>query len=57
MTWEAMRANCDDDQIAALASLVAMINVDNRLNVIVRNPGGSYRPGQLAKIGTEAGSR
>lgn len=25
-----------------------MINVNNRLNVIVRNPGGSYQPGMFA---------
>ncbi|WP_034268733.1 carboxymuconolactone decarboxylase family protein [Actinospica robiniae] len=49
-TWERVRAHYDDDQIVALVSLVAMINANNRLNVIVRNPGGSYEPGQFADM-------
>ncbi|MGW0593040.1 carboxymuconolactone decarboxylase family protein [Streptosporangium sp. NPDC002607] len=47
-TWDRVREHYDDDQIAALVSLIAMINANNRLNVIVRNPGGSYQPGQFA---------
>ncbi|MEV5749652.1 carboxymuconolactone decarboxylase family protein [Actinoallomurus sp. NPDC052308] len=47
-TWAKVREHYDDDQIAALVSLIAMINANNRLNVIVRNPGGSYQPGQFA---------
>jgi AhpD family alkylhydroperoxidase len=47
-TWAQVREHYDDDQIAALVSLIAMINANNRLNVIVRNPGGSYQPGQFA---------
>ncbi|WP_433539491.1 carboxymuconolactone decarboxylase family protein [Streptosporangium sandarakinum] len=47
-TWAQVRKHYDDDQIAALVSLVAMINATNRLNVIVRLPGGSYQPGQFA---------
>ncbi|MFF4763278.1 carboxymuconolactone decarboxylase family protein [Streptomyces sp. NPDC001292] len=47
-TWAKVRKHYDDDQIAALVSLIAMINANNRLNVIVRNPGGSYQPGQFA---------
>ncbi|MFD0258453.1 carboxymuconolactone decarboxylase family protein [Kitasatospora indigofera] len=47
-TWNRVREHYDDDQIAALVSLIAMINANNRLNVIVRNPGGSYQPGQFA---------
>jgi AhpD family alkylhydroperoxidase len=49
-TWEQVREHYDDDQIAALVSLIAMINANNRLNVIVRNPGGSYQPGQFAHL-------
>lgn len=49
-TWAQVRAHYDDDQIVALVSLVAMINANNRLNVIVRNPGGSYHPGQFADM-------
>ncbi|MFI6582711.1 carboxymuconolactone decarboxylase family protein [Embleya sp. NPDC050493] len=49
-TWSRVREHYTDDQIAALVSLIAMINANNRLNVIVRNPGGSYRPGQFADM-------
>lgn len=47
-TWAQVRKHYDDDQIVALVSLIAMINANNRLNVIVRNPGGSYEPGMFA---------
>ncbi|GGO11037.1 alkyl hydroperoxide reductase AhpD [Microbispora rosea subsp. aerata] len=47
-TWERVREHYDDDQIVALVSLIALINASNRLNVIVRNPGGSYQPGMFA---------
>ncbi|MGI5230476.1 carboxymuconolactone decarboxylase family protein [Actinoallomurus sp. CA-142502] len=49
-TWAGVREHYDDDQIAALVSLIAMINANNRLNVIVRNPGGSYEPGKFADL-------
>ncbi|MEU8837394.1 carboxymuconolactone decarboxylase family protein [Streptomyces sp900116325] len=49
-TWAKVRKHYDDDQIAALVSLVAQINAANRLGVIVRNPGGSYEPGMFADI-------
>ncbi|WP_329238708.1 carboxymuconolactone decarboxylase family protein [Actinoallomurus sp. NBC_01490] len=49
-TWARVREHYDDDQIAALVSLIAMINASNRLNVIVRNPGGSYEPGKFADL-------
>jgi AhpD family alkylhydroperoxidase len=51
-TWAQVRKHYDNDQIAALVSLVAMINATNRLNVIVRLPGGSYQPGQFADMAT-----
>jgi AhpD family alkylhydroperoxidase len=44
--WENARKHFDDDQLAALVSLIALINTYNRLNVIFRQPGGSYTPGQ-----------
>ncbi|MFE5919344.1 carboxymuconolactone decarboxylase family protein [Streptomyces sp. NPDC056468] len=47
-TWAQVRKHYDDDQIAALVSLVAMINAANRLGVITRMPGGSYEPGMFA---------
>jgi AhpD family alkylhydroperoxidase len=49
-TWEQVRAHYDDDQIAALVSLVAMINAANRLGVITRLRGGSYDPGMFAAL-------
>ena len=49
-TWAKVREHYDDDQIAALVCLVAMINAANRLGVIVRQQGGSYQPGMLASM-------
>ena len=47
-TWAQVRKHYDDDQIAALVCLVAMINAANRLAVIVHQQGGSYQPGMVA---------
>ena len=47
-TWDNVRKHYDDDQTAALVSLVAMINAANRLAVIVHLQGGSYEPGMFA---------
>jgi AhpD family alkylhydroperoxidase len=47
-TWARVRRHYDDDQIAALVALVAMINAANRLAVIVHQQGGSYEPGMFA---------
>ena len=47
-TWAQVRKHYDDDQIAALVCLVAMINAANRLAVIVHQKGGSYQVGMLA---------
>ncbi|HVK20537.1 MAG TPA: carboxymuconolactone decarboxylase family protein [Actinokineospora sp.] len=49
-TWAEVRKHYDDDQIVALISLVALINAANRLNVIARNPAGSYRAGMYADM-------
>lgn len=49
-TWAQVRAHYDDDRIAALVSLIAMINASNRMNVIVRLQGGLYQPGQFAGL-------
>ena len=49
-TWAQVREYYDDDQIAALVYLVAMINAANRLGVIVRNQGGSYEPGMFTSL-------
>jgi AhpD family alkylhydroperoxidase len=44
--WANAAKYYDDDQLAALVSLIAVINAYNRLNVIVRQPAGDYQPGQ-----------
>ena len=46
-TWSQVRKHYDDDQIAAMVCLVAMINAANRLAVIVHQKGGSYQPGMF----------
>jgi AhpD family alkylhydroperoxidase len=49
-TWAQVRRRYDDDQIAALVSLVAVINAANRLGVILRQQGGSYKPGMFTSL-------
>ncbi len=49
-TWAEVRKHYDDDQIAALVALVALINAANRLAVIVHQQGGSYEPGMFAAM-------
>jgi AhpD family alkylhydroperoxidase len=44
--WANAAKHYDDDELAALVSLIALINAYNRLNVIVRQPAGDYQPGQ-----------
>ena len=38
----------DEDQLAALVTTIAVINAYNRFNVILKNQGGDYEPGQWA---------
>jgi AhpD family alkylhydroperoxidase len=45
--WVNASKHYDDDQLAALVSLIAMINTWNRLNVITQQPAGDYQPGQF----------
>ncbi|GHI95549.1 MULTISPECIES: carboxymuconolactone decarboxylase family protein [Streptomyces] len=47
-TWAQVRKHYDDDQVAALILLVALINAANRLAVITHQPGGSYEAGMFA---------
>ena len=49
-TWARVRKHYDDDQIAALVCLVAMINATNRLMAISNYQGGSYEPGMFASL-------
>jgi AhpD family alkylhydroperoxidase len=44
--WAAAAKHYDDEQLAALVCLIALINTYNRLNVITRQPAGDYQPGQ-----------
>jgi alkylhydroperoxidase family enzyme len=45
--WANAAKHYDDDQLAALVSLIAVINAFNRANVIVQQPAGDYQPGQF----------
>jgi AhpD family alkylhydroperoxidase len=45
-TWANGAKHYDDDQLAALVSLIALINTYNRMNVIIQQPAGDYQPGQ-----------
>lgn len=45
--WANAAKHYDEEQLAALVSLIALINAANRLNVIVQQPAGDYRPGQF----------
>jgi AhpD family alkylhydroperoxidase len=45
--WANAAKHYDDEQLAALVCLIALINTYNRLNVITRQPAGSYQPGQF----------
>jgi AhpD family alkylhydroperoxidase len=44
--WANAAKYYDDEQLAALVATIATINAYNRLNVISRNEGGDYTPGQ-----------
>ena len=44
--WANAARHYDEDQLAALVALIALINAYNRMNVITRQPGGDYQPGQ-----------
>ncbi|CAG6397717.1 carboxymuconolactone decarboxylase family protein [Streptomyces cocklensis] len=46
--WANAAKHHDEDELAALVALIAVINAYNRMNVIIRQPAGSYQPGQFA---------
>ncbi|MGW0821454.1 carboxymuconolactone decarboxylase family protein [Streptomyces sp. NPDC002845] len=46
--WANAAKHYDEDQLAALVSLIAVINTYNRMNVIVQQPAGDYEPGMFA---------
>jgi AhpD family alkylhydroperoxidase len=45
--WANAAKHYDEDQLAALVSLIALINTYNRVNVIIQQPAGDYQPGQF----------
>jgi AhpD family alkylhydroperoxidase len=45
--WANAAKHYDEDQLAALVSLIALINAFNRVNVVVQHPAGDYQPGQF----------
>ena len=45
--WANAAKHYDEDQLAALISLIALINAYNRLNVINQQPAGDYQPGMF----------
>jgi alkylhydroperoxidase family enzyme len=47
-TWENAAKYYDTDQLAALVTIIAVINAYNRFNVVLKNQGGDYQPGQWA---------
>lgn len=46
--WANAAKHYDEDQLAALVCVIAVINAFNRLNVITRQPAGDYQPGRHA---------
>ncbi|HTS98052.1 MAG TPA: carboxymuconolactone decarboxylase family protein [Streptosporangiaceae bacterium] len=44
--WANAAKHYDEEQLGALVALIALINTYNRMNVITRQPGGGYEPGQ-----------
>lgn len=44
--WQNAAKHYNEEQLAALVSLIGVINLYNRLNVITRQPAGDYQPGQ-----------
>jgi AhpD family alkylhydroperoxidase len=46
--WANAAQHYDDEQLGALVAIIALINTYNRINVIIRQPAGSYEPGQWA---------
>lgn len=45
--WERAAKHYDEEQLGALVAIIALINMYNRLNVLVRQPAGDYVPGQF----------
>jgi len=48
--WANAAKHYDEDQLAALVSLIAFMNAVNRINVITQQPAGDYQLGQLSQF-------
>jgi len=46
--WANAAKHYDEEQLAVLVTLIAVMNMVNRLNVITRQPAGEYQVGQFA---------
>jgi AhpD family alkylhydroperoxidase len=44
--WANAAKHYDEDQLAALLCLIAIMNTWNRMNVITQQPAGDYQPGR-----------
>jgi AhpD family alkylhydroperoxidase len=45
--WANAAKYYDDDQLMALVCVIAIINAYNRVNVVIQQPAGDYKPGQF----------
>ncbi|NUO44504.1 MAG: carboxymuconolactone decarboxylase family protein [Streptomyces sp.] len=45
--WQNAAKYYDDEQLMALVILIGLINTFNRMNVMIRQPGGDYEVGML----------
>ncbi|MEU3897972.1 carboxymuconolactone decarboxylase family protein [Streptomyces sp. NPDC045251] len=45
--WAEAAKHYDEEQLAALVGLIAVINTYNRLNIMLQNPAGDYEPGMF----------
>ena len=45
--WRNAAKYYDDDQLMALVCVIAIINANNRVNVVIQQPAGDYQPGQF----------
>src|SRR5690606_11212369 len=45
--WENAAKHYNEEELVALVGQIALINAFNRLNVMVQQPAGDYRPGMF----------
>ncbi|HEY6739436.1 MAG TPA: carboxymuconolactone decarboxylase family protein [Actinopolymorphaceae bacterium] len=48
--WANAAKYYDEEELATLVLIIALMNTMNRLNVMVRQPAGHYQPGQFAHV-------